>query len=58
LPSPQRRTLAIAEACLAEYAKLDGAPHLECKAEQRTLAAWQRAAELRRTIEPADYQAP
>jgi hypothetical protein len=32
-----------------------GAWHLECKAEQRMLAAWQRAAELRRTIEPADY---
>jgi hypothetical protein len=32
-----------------------GAWHLECKAEQRMLAAWQRAAELRRMIEPADY---
>jgi len=31
------------------------AQRLERKAEHRMLAAWQRAAELRRTIEPADY---
>jgi hypothetical protein len=31
------------------------ARHLERKAEQRMLVAWQHAAELRRAIEPADY---
>ena len=31
------------------------ARRMEHKAERRMIAAWQRAAELRRTIEPAEY---
>ena len=31
------------------------AQRMEHKAERRMIAAWKRAAELRRTIEPAEY---